>query len=137
MTRGFSVDDFFVVRRAGRVAGVVTERGRVACEAVVVAGGAWSSLFLRRHGVEIPQLSVLATVCATFDRNVIRVCRASDVRRARNRSVTSLATTSTRVSLVSGSVTGWSWVLSQWMPPSPSPQMNVRTPLMTVTIGLE
>lgn len=50
---------------AGRVAGVVTERGRVACDTVVVAGGAWSSLFLRRHGVDIPQLSVLATVCAT------------------------------------------------------------------------
>lgn len=50
---------------AGRVAGVMTEKGRVACDAVVVAGGAWSSLLLRRHGVDIPQLSVLATVCAT------------------------------------------------------------------------
>ncbi len=50
---------------AGRVSGVVTERGRIATDSVVVAGGAWSSLFLRRHGVEIPQLSVHATVCAT------------------------------------------------------------------------
>ena len=50
---------------AGRVAGVVTEKGRVACDTVVVAGGAWSSLLLRRHGVDIPQLSVLSTVCAT------------------------------------------------------------------------
>lgn len=50
---------------AGTVAGVVTECGAVACGAVVVAGGAWSSLFLRRHGVNIPQLSVLASVAAT------------------------------------------------------------------------
>ncbi len=50
---------------AGRVAGVVTEAGRVACNQVVVAAGAWSRLFLGRHGVKIPQLSVLASVAAT------------------------------------------------------------------------
>ncbi len=50
---------------AGRVAGAITEQGRVAAPAVVVAGGAWSSLLLRRHGVSIPQLSVRATVAAT------------------------------------------------------------------------
>ncbi len=50
---------------AGRVAGVVTEKGRIACDAVVLAGGAWSSLLARAHGVEIPQLSVGATVAAT------------------------------------------------------------------------
>ncbi len=50
---------------AGRVAGVVTDRGRIACERVVVAGGAWSSLFLRASGVHIPQLAVLASVAAT------------------------------------------------------------------------
>lgn len=50
---------------AGEVTGVVTEAGRVACEQVVVAGGAWSSLFLRNMGVEIPQLSVRATVART------------------------------------------------------------------------
>ncbi|MDQ2066999.1 FAD-binding oxidoreductase [Xinfangfangia sp. CPCC 101601] len=50
---------------AGRVAGVVTERGRVACDQVVVAAGAWSRLFLGREGVKIPQLSVLSSVCAT------------------------------------------------------------------------
>jgi glycine/D-amino acid oxidase-like deaminating enzyme len=52
-------------RAAGRVAGVVTERGRIACDQLVVAGGAWSSLFLRAEGVAIPQLSVLASVAAT------------------------------------------------------------------------
>lgn len=49
----------------GKVAGVVTEAGRVRCDRVVLAGGAWSSLLLRRHGVDIPQLSVRSTVCAT------------------------------------------------------------------------
>ncbi|MCU0904165.1 MAG: FAD-binding oxidoreductase [Tabrizicola sp.] len=50
---------------AGRVAGVVTEEGRIACDHVVVAAGAWSRLFLGRHGIGIPQLSVLASVAAT------------------------------------------------------------------------
>jgi glycine/D-amino acid oxidase-like deaminating enzyme len=50
---------------AGRVAGVVTEMGRIACDQVVVAGGAWSSLFLQAHGVRVPQLPVLASVART------------------------------------------------------------------------
>lgn len=49
----------------GRVTGVVTEQGRIRAERVVVAGGAWSSLFLRAHGVIIPQLSVLSSVART------------------------------------------------------------------------
>ena len=48
-------------RKAGRVAGVVTELGRIACDQVVVAGGAWSALLLRAEGVVIPQLSVDAS----------------------------------------------------------------------------
>lgn len=50
---------------AGTVSGVVTEAGRVAAPKVVLAGGAWSSLFLRRHGVAIPQLSVRSSIFAT------------------------------------------------------------------------
>ncbi|WP_372834673.1 NAD(P)/FAD-dependent oxidoreductase [Puniceibacterium confluentis] len=50
---------------AGRLAGVVTEKGRVRSAEVLLAGGAWSSLFLRRHGVGIPQLSVRCTVVET------------------------------------------------------------------------
>jgi len=50
---------------AGKVAGVVTEAGRVACDHAVVAAGSWSRLFLESHGVSIPQLSVLASVAAT------------------------------------------------------------------------
>jgi glycine/D-amino acid oxidase-like deaminating enzyme len=50
---------------AGRVAAVVTERGRVACDTVVLAGGAWSRLFCGNLGIELPQLKVLATVMRT------------------------------------------------------------------------
>ncbi|MBL9054061.1 MAG: FAD-binding oxidoreductase, partial [Tabrizicola sp.] len=50
---------------AGRVAGVVTEAGRVACDNVVLAGGAWSRLFLGPLGISFPLLSTLASVAAT------------------------------------------------------------------------
>ena len=67
--RGAVIVENCAVRRLdlalGRVAGVVTERGRIACDQVVLAGGAWSALFARAHGVVFPQLSVRATVMAT------------------------------------------------------------------------
>ncbi len=50
---------------AGRVAGVVTERGRIACSSVVLAGGAWSRLLCSTAGVTLPQLKVLASVLRT------------------------------------------------------------------------
>lgn len=69
VARGAVVVENCAVRRldvqAGRVTGVFTEHGRIACDQVVVAGGAWSALFLRAEGVNIPQLSVLASVAAT------------------------------------------------------------------------
>ncbi|MEO5760508.1 MAG: FAD-binding oxidoreductase [Mesorhizobium sp.] len=49
----------------GRIKGVWTEAGYIETSSVLVAGGAWSSLFLRKHGVSIPQLSVRVTVAAT------------------------------------------------------------------------
>ncbi len=49
----------------GRVAGVVTEAGRVRAGAVALCAGAWSRLFLARHGIGLPQLSVRASVGAT------------------------------------------------------------------------
>jgi glycine/D-amino acid oxidase-like deaminating enzyme len=49
----------------GSVSAVVTERGPIACDAVVLAGGAWSRLFCGNLGVELPQLKVLATVMRT------------------------------------------------------------------------
>src|SRR5207248_3197248 len=48
-----------------RVAAAVTERGRIACDAVVLAGGAWSRLFCGSLGLTLPQLHVLASVMRT------------------------------------------------------------------------
>jgi glycine/D-amino acid oxidase-like deaminating enzyme len=54
-----------IERQAGRVGGVVTERGRIACDTVILAGGAWSSLFCASLGVRLPQLKVLSSVMRT------------------------------------------------------------------------
>lgn len=51
-----------VERSAGRVSGVVTEKGRIACSSVVLAGGAWSRLFAGNMGLDFPQLKILGTV---------------------------------------------------------------------------
>ncbi len=50
---------------AGAISGVVTERGPIACQAVVLAGGAWSSLFSGRFGIDLPQLKVMNSVLRT------------------------------------------------------------------------
>lgn len=50
---------------AGRVAGVVTERGPIACDAIVVAGGAWSTVFLGSAGIRLPQVLVQASAMRT------------------------------------------------------------------------
>jgi glycine/D-amino acid oxidase-like deaminating enzyme len=49
----------------GRVAAAVTEKGRIVCNVVVVAGGAWSRLFCGNLGIVLPQLKVLASVMRT------------------------------------------------------------------------
>jgi glycine/D-amino acid oxidase-like deaminating enzyme len=46
---------------AGRVSGVVTERGSIRTNAVLCAGGAWSSMFCRHHGLKLTQASVRST----------------------------------------------------------------------------
>lgn len=51
--------------QGGAITGVVTEDGTVHADHVVVAGGAWSSMLLRRHGINLPQLLVRGTVMAT------------------------------------------------------------------------
>jgi glycine/D-amino acid oxidase-like deaminating enzyme len=67
--RGASIHEHCAVRsldiKAGKVAGVVTEHGPIACRAVVLAGGAWSALFLRHLRFELPQLKVKASVQRT------------------------------------------------------------------------
>jgi glycine/D-amino acid oxidase-like deaminating enzyme len=50
---------------AGAVSAVVTERGTIRSRIVLCAAGSWSSLLCRRHGLELPQLSVRASVLAT------------------------------------------------------------------------
>ena len=49
----------------GRVSAVVTEAGRICTASVLLAGGAWSSLFCRRHGIDLPIGLVNATACRT------------------------------------------------------------------------
>ena len=54
-----------VEQTAGRVSGVVTEHGRIGCDVVVLAGGAWSRLFCGSLGMTLPQLKVLSSVMRT------------------------------------------------------------------------
>jgi glycine/D-amino acid oxidase-like deaminating enzyme len=49
----------------GRVTGVFTEKGRIACQSVVLAGGAWSRLMCGNMGIELPQLKVMLSVLRT------------------------------------------------------------------------
>ncbi|MDK3019109.1 NAD(P)/FAD-dependent oxidoreductase [Pseudodonghicola flavimaris] len=49
----------------GAVSAVVTERGTIACDAVVLAGGAWSRLFAGNLGINFPQLKIVSTVMRT------------------------------------------------------------------------
>ncbi|AMS44915.1 NAD(P)/FAD-dependent oxidoreductase [Aminobacter aminovorans] len=49
----------------GRVAGVVTERGEIACDQVLLAGGIWSRRFLGNMGIGLPTLPLAASVLRT------------------------------------------------------------------------
>lgn len=51
--------------KGGQVSGVFTEKGYVRTRSVIVAAGAWASMFLRRHGIDMPQASVHSTIFAT------------------------------------------------------------------------
>jgi glycine/D-amino acid oxidase-like deaminating enzyme len=50
---------------AGRISGVVTEKGRISCTAVVLAGGAWSRLFCSGLDLRLPQLKIRSSVLRT------------------------------------------------------------------------
>ena len=50
----------------GRLVGVLTENGRIRCDAAVLAGGAWSRLFAGNAGLDLPQLKVLGSVFRTL-----------------------------------------------------------------------
>jgi len=49
----------------GRVAGVVTEHGTIRSTTVLCAAGAWTSMFCRSLGIDVPQLKVRGTVART------------------------------------------------------------------------
>ena len=50
---------------AGRITGVVTEKGTVRCSQVVLSAGAWSTYFAANSGLDLPQLAVRSTVSRT------------------------------------------------------------------------
>jgi glycine/D-amino acid oxidase-like deaminating enzyme len=67
--RGVSIHQGCAARgletQGGRVSAVVTEKGTIGAQSVLLAGGAWSSLFCRRYGIELPIGLVNATACRT------------------------------------------------------------------------
>jgi len=67
--RGVKIIENCAVRtietQSGAVSGVVTELGIVRANAVVCAGGAWSSAFMANLGIRFPQLLVKGTVVRT------------------------------------------------------------------------
>lgn len=62
--------------KAGRVSTVVTEKGTIACDTVVLAGGAWSRRFCHNLGISLPQLTVINSVMRTepLDTGLTRTC---------------------------------------------------------------
>ena len=54
-----------VETKAGRVSCVVTEHGKISTSLVLCAAGAWTSMFCRSLGINLPQLKVRGTVART------------------------------------------------------------------------
>ena len=50
---------------AGKVSGVITERGEIKCDQVLLAGGLWSRRFLANHKVKLPTLQLTGSVLKT------------------------------------------------------------------------
>jgi glycine/D-amino acid oxidase-like deaminating enzyme len=74
-----------IEQAAGRITGVLTERGRIACQSVVLAGGAWSRLFAGNAGLDLPQLKVLGSVFRTDRLNGPDITAAGSVFALRKR----------------------------------------------------
>ncbi|MEM5550171.1 FAD-binding oxidoreductase [Pseudoalteromonas neustonica] len=49
----------------GKISGVVTEKGEIRCNQVLLAGGAWSRRFLGNLGVSLPTLPLICSVLRT------------------------------------------------------------------------
>ncbi|KQR77256.1 D-amino acid oxidase [Burkholderia sp. Leaf177] len=56
--RGFDIS-------AGRISGVVTERGLVRSSTVICAGGAWSSRLCRQYGIALPSANIVGSAMRT------------------------------------------------------------------------
>jgi glycine/D-amino acid oxidase-like deaminating enzyme len=54
-----------VETRAGSICNVVTEKGRIDCNGVLLAGGVWSRLFCKPLRIDLPQLNVVSSVLRT------------------------------------------------------------------------
>ncbi|WP_110970620.1 NAD(P)/FAD-dependent oxidoreductase [Pseudomonas huaxiensis] len=69
MAKGAVIIEHCAVRTlltsAGRVSGVMTERGEIRCEQVLLAGGLWSRKFLGNLGVNLPTLPLTCSVLRT------------------------------------------------------------------------
>lgn len=67
MEKGVSIIENCAVRtietKGGQVSGVVTERGEISCDQVILAGGLWSRRFLGNMGISLP---VLPIICYAF-----------------------------------------------------------------------
>lgn len=67
--RGVTVIENCAVRtvdkEAGRIAGVITEKGRIRCAKVVLAAGVWSTHFAANAGFSLPQLGTCSTAART------------------------------------------------------------------------
>ncbi|MCE0494816.1 NAD(P)/FAD-dependent oxidoreductase [Vibrio salinus] len=52
-------------KSGGKVSGVITEKGEIQCDQVLLASGAWSRRFLGNQGISIPALHLICSVLRT------------------------------------------------------------------------
>ena len=64
--------------KGGRISHAITEKGEIETKIVVLAGGVWSTLFLRRFGLRFPQLLVHSSVFRTTPAPLISECNVWD-----------------------------------------------------------
>jgi len=54
-----------LLRKAGKLCGVVTEHGPISADGVILAGGIWSRSLLENEGVSFPQLAIRSSAFST------------------------------------------------------------------------